>query len=105
MKKSSLILTVLAVLMATGCTSKSQLAKMIEENPDIVFGAIKKDPKKFVEVVNEAVKSAQEASRADEGKAEKARLEEEMKNPKQPAIEDGRVIFGNAKAPITIVDS
>jgi len=104
LKKSSLILTALAVLMASGCTSKSQLTKMIEENPDIVFAAIKKDPKKFVEVVNEAVKNAQEASRADEGKAEEARLEEEMKNPKVPSVDEGRVIFGNPKAPITIVE-
>lgn len=104
MKKSSLLWAAVAVLVASGCTSKQQLAKVIEDNPEIVFQAIKKNPKKFVEVVNEAVKTAQESSREDEAKQEQARMEEEMKNPKVPVIEEGRVIFGNPKAPITIVE-
>jgi protein-disulfide isomerase len=91
-------------LMALGCTSKSQLEKTIEDNPEIVFNAIKKNPKKFVEVVNEAVKTAQESAREDEAKQEQVRMEEEMKNPKKPEIEEGRVIFGNKSAPVTIVE-
>lgn len=104
MKKSSLLLAAFAMLFAAGCTSKQQMQKMIEDNPEIVFGAIKKNPKKFVEVVNEAVKTAQESSREDEAKAEQARMEEEMKNPKKPVIEDDRVVFGSKTAPITIVE-
>ncbi|MGE4133720.1 MAG: DsbA family protein [Bdellovibrionales bacterium] len=94
----------LATLLAVGCTSKQQLEKTIEENPEIVFNAIKKNPKKFVEVVNEAVRTAQESAREDEAKEETARLEEEFKNPKQPTIEDGRVVFGPKDAPVTIVE-
>ncbi len=104
MKKSSLLWAALAVLVGVGCTSKQQIEKLIEDNPEIVFSAIKKNPKKFVEVVNEAVKTAQESSREDEAKAEQSRMEEEMKNPKIAVIEDGRVIFGNKNAPITIVE-
>lgn len=104
MKKSSLLWAVMAVFVAAGCTSKQQIQKLIEDNPEIVFQAIKKNPKKFVEVVNEAVKTAQEGSREDEAKAEAVRMEEEMKNPKKPVIEEGRVIFGNKNAPITIVE-
>ncbi len=102
--KKSLLLAPLAILLALGCTSKSQVQKMVEENPDIVFAAIKANPKKFVEVVNEAVKKAQESSHEDEAKQEQARMEEEMKNPKVPVVEDGRVIFGAKAAPITIVE-
>ena len=94
----------MAVLLVTGCTSKQQIEKLIADNPEIVFQAIKKNPKKFVEVVNEAVKTAQESSREDEAKAEAARMDEEMKNPKKPVIEEGRVIFGNKDAPVTIVE-
>jgi protein-disulfide isomerase len=104
LKKSSLLWAALAIVMVSGCTSKQQMQKMIEDNPEIVFQAIKKNPKKFVEVVNEAVKLAQESSREDEAKAEAARMDEEMKNPKKPVIEDNRVIFGNKNAPITIVE-
>lgn len=105
MKKSALWLSVvLGLVIAVGCTSKQQVQKVIEDNPEIVFAAIKKNPKKFVETVNEAVRSAQEGAREDEAKEEQARMEEEFKNPKTPAIEEGRVIFGNASAPITIVE-
>ncbi len=102
LKKSILLFSVLTAFLAVGCTS--QIEKAIEKNPDIVFNAIKNNPKKFVEVVNEAVKTAQETSREDEAKQEQARMEEEMKNPKVPVIEEGRVIFGNKNAPITIVE-
>ncbi|HMN68831.1 MAG TPA: thioredoxin domain-containing protein [Bdellovibrionales bacterium] len=104
MKKSSLLLAAFALFVAAGCTSKAQLEKTIEENPDIVFNAIKKNPKKFVEVVNEAVRTAQESSREDEAKQEESRLEEEFKNPKQAVIDEGRVIFGKKDAPVTIVE-
>jgi protein-disulfide isomerase len=77
---------------------------MIEEDPSIVFAAIEKDPKKFVDVVNNAVKKAQETAREDEAKAEEGRLEEEFKNPKVAVVEDGRVIFGDPKAPVTIIE-
>jgi protein-disulfide isomerase len=98
------VLSVLALLAAAGCTSKQQLEKTIEENPEIVFNAIKKNPKKFVEVVNEAVKTAQESARADEEKEESKRVEDEFKNPKQAKVEDGRVIFGKKDAPVTIIE-
>ena len=104
MKTSKLVLGVLVLGLAAGCTSKQQIEKAIADNPDIVFQAIKKNPKKFVEVVNEAVKTAQESAREDEAKQEQVRMDEEMKNPKKPVIEDNRVIFGNKDAPITIVE-
>lgn len=104
MKKSSLLWAALAMVVVAGCTSKQQMEKLIEDNPEIVFQAIKKNPKKFVEVVNEAVKMAQEGAREDEAKQEQVRMDEEMKNPKKPVIEDDRVIFGNKSAPITIVE-
>lgn len=104
MQKSKLLWGALAALVMTSCTSKQQIEKAIEENPEIVFNAIKKNPKKFVEVVNEAVRTAQEGSREDEAKEESTRLEEEFKNPKQPVVEAGRVIFGKKDAPITIIE-
>lgn len=104
MKKISLLGAVVAVFLATGCTSKQQIEKVLEENPEIVFQVIKKNPKKFVDVVNEAVKTAQESAREDEAKNEQTRMDEEMKNPKVPVVEEGRVIFGNKNAPITIVE-
>ncbi len=104
MKKTSLWVGVLAMFVAVGCTSKQQIQKTIEDNPEIVFEAIKKNPKKFVEVVNEAVRTAQETAREDEAKEESARMEAEFKNPKVAKVEDGRVIFGKKDAPVTIIE-
>lgn len=96
--------TLVAAVVITGCTGKQQVEKIIEDNPDIVFNAIKKDPKKFVAVVNEAVKTAQESGREDEAKEEAARMDTEFKNPKVSVVEEGRVIFGKKDAPITIIE-
>jgi len=104
LKKTSLLWAFAAAFAITGCTGKQQVEKIIEDNPDIVFNAIKKDPKKFVAVVNEAVRTAQESGREDEAKEEAARMDEEFKNPKVAVIEEGRVIFGKKDAPITIVE-
>lgn len=85
-----------------GCSAA--IEKTIEQNPDIVFNVIKKNPKKFIEVVNEAARGAQEDSRRDEEKAEETRIEEEFKSPKQPKVEENRVVFGPKEAPITIIE-
>jgi protein-disulfide isomerase len=99
-----LAFTVTAAVLVTGCTSKQQLEKTLSDNPDILFEVIKKHPKEFVTVVNEAVRKAQETAREDEAKEEQTRMDEEFKNPKKPVIEDNRVIFGNKDAPVTIVE-
>ena len=80
------------------------MKKMMEENPDIVFGAIEKNPAKFIEVVNKAAREAQGKAREDEEKAEQTRLEEEFKNPKKPEIASSNVVFGNPSAAITIIE-
>lgn len=100
--KSRYLFASLLVLPLIGCSAA--LEKAVEQNPDIVFNAIKKNPKKFIEVVNEAARSAQEDARKNEEQEEKARMDEEFKNPKQPKIEENRVVFGPKTAPITIVE-
>ncbi|MBX7231450.1 MAG: thioredoxin domain-containing protein [Bdellovibrionales bacterium] len=92
----------LACINLIGCAAIVE--KTIEQNPDIVLNVIKKNPKKFMEVVSEAAKSAQEEARKQEDDNERARLEDEMKNPKKPSIDEDRTIFGNKEAKITIVE-
>ncbi|MGE0761974.1 MAG: DsbA family protein [Bdellovibrionales bacterium] len=102
MKRLSWLLLSLSVLGLVGCSAA--LEKAVEQNPDIVFNAIKKNPKKFLEVVNEAARNAQADARKDEEAQEAAQLEEEFKSPKNPKIDDNRIVFGNKSAPITIVE-
>ncbi len=98
-------LLLVAGLAVTGCApSAPQLRKIMEENPDILYGVIQKDPKKFLDVVNEAAQKARagEESKFAEDEA-KARVEE-MKNPKKPELGGDRAFTGTDGAPITIIE-
>jgi protein-disulfide isomerase len=99
-----MILAVIALTLSlTACTSKDELKKLLKENPDIMTDAIKANPSKFIDALNEAVKIAQQ----DEGKrreeTEKKALEESFNNPITPDL-NGYNFRGPADAPITLVE-
>lgn len=78
--------------------------KTIQDNPEIVFEAIKKDPAGFMEVVRNAAQEAQKAEIVAAKEAETKAREEEFANPKKPEIGSGRAILGSSSAPVTIVE-
>ncbi|HVK60477.1 MAG TPA: thioredoxin domain-containing protein [Bdellovibrionales bacterium] len=84
--------------------SAPQLKKVMEENPDILYSVIKKDPKKFLDVVNEAAQAARAGEEQRYVEEEGKRREEEFKNPKKPEIAADRAFEGAKDAPITIVE-
>jgi protein-disulfide isomerase len=91
------------LVILAGCTTKSQIEQAIKDNPEILFSAIKANPKKFLDTVNEAVRVAQEGARDEERKQEETRMEDEFKNPKKPVIDDKHMMVGNKNAPVTVV--
>lgn len=96
---------VVSALALTACApSANQLKKAIEADPSIVFVAIEKDPEKFIEVVNKAAQDAQRRGQEKAQEEETKSREAEFTNPLKPKVEEGRVIFGKADAPITIVE-
>lgn len=105
MKKFAVIgLTAMAFVL-TNCTpSGDALKKAIEKDPSIVFVAIEKDPEKFIEVVNVAAQNAQKRSQEKAAEDETKKRDDEFKNPLKAEVEEGRVIFGKADAPITIIE-
>jgi protein-disulfide isomerase len=105
LKYTKLLPVLLLLTLQVACTpSKESLTKLIEENPEIVFNAIEKNPKAFIETVNKAAKQAQMDQQKERDNEEKNQIEEEFKNPKTPVIDEKRVIFGSASAPVTIVE-
>ncbi|KYG69572.1 thiol:disulfide interchange protein [Bdellovibrio bacteriovorus] len=94
----------LALSLVNCAPSAKQLKEAVEKDPSIVFVAIEKDPEAFIEVVNKAAQNAQrkaqEKAVAEEGK----KRDEEFANPLQPAVEEGRVIFGPKDAKVTIIE-
>lgn len=105
MNKLALIaLSAMAFVLTNCAPSAKQIKDAVEKDPSIVFVAIEKYPDQFIEVVN---KAAQEAQRKSQDKAiaeETKKRDEEFANPLKPVIEDGRVIFGNKDAKVTIVE-
>ncbi len=101
--------TIARTLVLVAClgltTNCSELVKKtIQDNPDIVFEAIKKDPAQFMEVVRTAAQEAQKAEMENAQKAEMEAREAEFANPKKPEIGDNRAVLGSESAPVTIVE-
>jgi protein-disulfide isomerase len=98
-------LLLVAGLAVTSCApSAPQLKKIMEENPDILYGVIQKDPKKFLDVVNDAAQKARAGEESKFAEDEAKAREEEMKNPKKPELGGDRAFAGTDGAPITIVE-
>lgn len=103
MKRSLFVIG--ALVLAVSCTtSKEDLKKLIKENPDIITESIKANPAKYIEALNEAVKSAQEGEGKRREEEEKKQLENSFNNPLQADIRSDESFRGNKDAPITLVE-
>ena len=106
--KASLKALSSALLVAAGLAacapSAPQLRKVMEDNPDILYSVIQKDPKKFLDVVNEAAQKARAGEEQKMVEEEKNRREEEFKNPKKPEIDDTRPFKGSKDATVTVIE-
>lgn len=99
-----LVLFSLAALMATACTSKEDIKKMLKENPEIITEAIEANPVKFIDALNNAVKIAQEGEGKRREEEEKKALEESFNNPLQAELRSDESFRGNKDAPITLIE-
>ncbi len=93
-----------ALILATACTSKDDLKKMLKENPDIITEAIEANPVKFIDALNNAVKAAQEGEGKRREEEEKKALEDSFNNPLVAEIRADESFRGNKDAPITLVE-
>jgi protein-disulfide isomerase len=101
--KSSILLA-LALVMATACTSKEDLKKMMKENPEIITEAIEANPEKFIDALNNAVKAAQEGQGKKREVDEKKALEDSFNNPVLAEIRSDESFRGPADATITLIE-
>jgi protein-disulfide isomerase len=98
------ILLVGALLLASACTSKDELKKIIKENPEIITEAIVANPEKFIDALNSAVKVAQEGQGKKREEEEKKALEESFDKPLAAEIPADESFRGTADAPITLIE-
>lgn len=91
------MVTALFLGVVSCAPSAPQLKKIMEDNPDVLYAAMRKDPVKFLEVVNEVAEKAK-------SQKEEQQFEEGFKSPLKPAMDDNRLWEGPKDAPITIVE-
>lgn len=91
-KKLSIAILLASSFLLTGCI-EDRVFKAIENNPEKFFESVKKAEEKYKKVMAE--KQQEDAEKA---------LDEEFNNPKEAKVDDDRVVFGNADAPITIIE-
>jgi protein-disulfide isomerase len=101
--KRSIVLG-LVLIVASACTSKDDLKKMMKENPEIITDAIEANPAKFIEALNKAVKTAQEGEGKKREEEEKKALEDSFNSPLQAEIRSDESFRGAANAPITLIE-
>lgn len=91
------LLAILFLALTACAPTAGQLKTAMVSDPEILYAAMKKDPVRFVEVVNEVSEMAREQK---ETKA----LDEGFQNKKMPSISESRAFEGPKSAPITIVE-
>lgn len=106
MKKIFQLLISMMVFAGLGCASNDEkkLAEMLKKNPQILYDVIEQNPAEFLTVLNRAAQKAKEQMYASQASQQQQAIEEEIKNPKKPAIDETSRLFGNAQAKITIVE-
>jgi protein-disulfide isomerase len=101
-KLTKLIFFVGLIFFAASCSKL--IEKTIENNPEILHNAIKKDPVKFMETLREAAQEAQKGEYERAQKKEEEDRKKEFDSPKPYTVEANRPFKGPASAPITIVE-
>jgi protein-disulfide isomerase len=102
---ASIVCVVFAAVGAS-CAYKAKpddLKKMMEEHPEILVGAIEKNPAKVMEALQRASQEAERTAQDRFAEQEKAQMEGELKNPKVPEIAPGRAVQ-NENGKVTIVE-
>lgn len=100
--KYALIFAVTMLLV--GCVSEGQIKEMLKKNPEILTDAIKANPDKFIDALNDAVKNAQKAQAGKREQEEKQKLEESFEKPLVPEIRADELIRGTKNAPLILVE-
>ncbi len=79
------------IIACSGNVSQNQnIDKILEDNPEIVIEALRKNKGELLKIIEEAIKAKEMAAFLD--------------NPMVPVLEKGRPVRGNIDAEVTIVD-
>jgi len=103
-KISLVVCTIAASFLAACSPTKSQIQSLLENNPDILVGAIQKHPNEIMDALQKAAMASQQQAQQKAEKEEQSRMDDEFKHPLVPTLPADRAYYGPADAPITIVE-
>lgn len=83
---------------------KTEIRKVLKENPEILFEIIRENPTEFMDSVQDAVNQAKQQGAANQGKREQQALEAAFANPLKPVLRKDETIRGVAGAPLVLVE-
>lgn len=83
--------------------SARDIELQLQQHPEILYRVIERHPAEFIAALNKAAQVAQGELQKNAVRDAQAKMEEEFRTPKVPAL-DHRIAFGNADAPVTIVE-
>ena len=98
-----------AIALASACVgcraepSASEIESLLQQHPEILYRVIEKHPAEMIAALNKAAQIAQTETQKNASRDAEAKTEDEFRNPKVPSLQH-RIAFGNASAPITIVE-
>lgn len=95
---------VLLLGACTGSLSKGQLTKLLEENPDILVNAIKKNPAQIADAMMFAQMEQRKSQQANQAKAMEEEREKFFKDPMKPYLGPEQAFRGSKDAKITVVE-
>jgi protein-disulfide isomerase len=95
-------------IFIVGCSSdqylKGQIGKILDENPDLVFKVIEKNPTQFMRTIESAAQNARQDIAKQRERNAQEEFEKAFKKPLNPMLDDKTLFRGPKDAPITIVE-
>ncbi|MEN8171181.1 MAG: thioredoxin domain-containing protein, partial [Pseudomonadota bacterium] len=99
---SMLTLTLSANLYAADM--KSEISKVLKENPEILYQVIQENPVEFMAVIQTAAKQAQQQAAISKKLQEQKEFEAAFSKPLKPEIRKDEAIRGSKNAPLVLVE-
>lgn len=94
-----------AVVLLGACRpSADDLRRTLKQHPEVLAEAIREHPTEIMDALRAAADSDQKVAQARAAQVEDARIEQELANPRAPALAAGRALRGNPAAAVTIVE-
>ena len=100
---------VVAIALASACVgcragpSASEIENLLQHHQEIRYRVIEEHPAEMIAALNKAAQITQTQMQKNASRHAEAKTEDEFRNPKVPSRQH-RIAFGNASAPITIVE-